>query len=128
MKSIAASLILVSAIGFCQSAAPAFEVAPVKRIVLPPGTFAFTSGPAKPQLSGNRVALSSANLRTLLMFAYDVTDKQISIPKEVTIPGDIYDIAAVAPGEATPGTDERFWSASSSRMSRFPNWSAFSHW
>jgi uncharacterized protein (TIGR03435 family) len=40
------------------------------------------------------------------MFAYNVTDKQISIPKEVTVAGGIYDIAAVAPGDAAPSTDQ----------------------
>jgi uncharacterized protein (TIGR03435 family) len=106
MKSIAAGLILVSSMGLSQSETPAFEVASVKRVVLPPGMFAFTSGPANPQTSGNRVAFSYVNLRALVMFSYGVTDKQISIPKEVTIPNEIYDIAAVAPGEAAPGTDQ----------------------
>ncbi len=106
MKSIAVSFILVSSMGFCQSAAPAFEVASVRRVVFRPGTFGWTSGPPKPRISGNRVALSSVSLLTLLMFAYDVTAKQVSNPKGVKLDGDIYDIAAVAPGEAAPGTDE----------------------
>jgi uncharacterized protein (TIGR03435 family) len=87
MKTIAVSLILVSSAGLGQSAAPAFEVASVKRAVLPPGTFAFTSGPAKPQISGSRVAFSSVNLTGLLRFAYDVMEPQISKPRERTRSG-----------------------------------------
>jgi uncharacterized protein (TIGR03435 family) len=106
MKSITACLILASSMGFCQSAGPAFEVASVKRVVLPPGTVGWISGPARPQISGNRVAFSSVTLRALVLFAYNVTEKQISNAKGVERPGDFYDITAVAPGDAPLGADQ----------------------
>jgi uncharacterized protein (TIGR03435 family) len=110
----AASLVIFSSSCFGQSAAaPAFEVASVKLHTFPRGTFGFSSGgPAKPQVSGNRVTISFVNLTGLLTFAYNMTERQISNPSEASKPsegrtaGEIYDIAAVTPGEAAPGMDQ----------------------
>jgi uncharacterized protein (TIGR03435 family) len=107
MKSITAGLILVSSIGFCQSAAPAFEVASVKRRTFPPGTHGFSSGAANVQISGNRVTVRGfTNIRGLVMYAYNVNEHQIFGSTTGDVWDNFYDIAAISPGEAAPSTDQ----------------------
>src|ERR1700728_3229397 len=106
MKSIATCLILVSSIGFCQPAAPAFEVASVKRHIFETGVFGFNElGATTPRISGNRVAISLAKMPSLIMFAYGVNLHQISGSTTGDVWDNFYDIAAVSPGEAAPTTD-----------------------
>jgi uncharacterized protein (TIGR03435 family) len=107
MKSIATCLILVSTAGLCQSAAPAFEVASIRPHTLPPGTFAFSSGPANVQISGNRVTVrGSTNIRGLVMYAYNVNEHQLSGTTKGGVWDEFYEIAATAPGEGEVSVDQ----------------------
>jgi uncharacterized protein (TIGR03435 family) len=107
MKSIATCLILVSTAGFGQPATPAFEVATVKPYPTRPGTRMFTFGPTEPQVSGNRLTFRAASVQDLVMFAYGLLDqKQISSPPGVTVPREVFEIDAVAPGEGSLGVDQ----------------------
>lgn len=102
------SLALVS--GFGQSApAAAFEVASIRPTIFPKGTFGFSSGgPAVLKTSGNTVTATFTTIRSLLMYAYGVSDYQIvsgGSPRDAPW-SDFYEIAAKTLGESAPNQDQ----------------------
>jgi uncharacterized protein (TIGR03435 family) len=105
MKAIGASLAVFAATGFCQPAAPAFEVASIK-FYAPRSEAPMLTGPIKPQISGNRVTFV-ASVQDLVVFAYNLlNEREVSNPSRLYELRVVYDIEAVAPGEGSPSMDQ----------------------
>lgn len=97
-------------VGLAQpTAAPAFEVASVKAVDLPPGTFPFGDRAAPAiHISGNRVT-TRASISGLVLAAYDLKGFQISSAPDWTDRRgrlQLYDISAKTEGEGTPTLDQ----------------------
>lgn len=91
-----------------QDGAPAFEVASIKRQILPPNVFVFYKPNSDPiRISGNRVTLT-VTLQKLVLAAYNLNDEQVSGGPDWAKRqgGDPYEIAAKVNGDGTPPLDE----------------------
>jgi uncharacterized protein (TIGR03435 family) len=88
------------------AASPAFEVASIKPHRLPPNIGVWSVGPPPIRINGNRVTMTEATFRGLVMAAFDVKDYQFSaVTTRGLGGGDLYDIVANTEGDDTPTLD-----------------------
>jgi len=86
---------------FGQSAPPAlaFEVASIKPHPDPPHSINIST-------SGNRLTVEASYVPSIIVYAFNLKNYQIDIPKSATSAYDMYDIVAKAEGDGTPTRDE----------------------
>lgn len=88
-------------VAFCQSTPlPAFEVASIRLHPDPPHSINIST-------AGNRLTVEGSYVFAIIMYAFNLKNYQIDIPKSLA-PGldTMYDIAAKAEGDGTPTKDE----------------------
>jgi uncharacterized protein (TIGR03435 family) len=85
----------------CQSTPlPAFEVASIRPHLEPPHSINIST-------AGNRLTVEASYVFSIIMYAFNLKNYQIDIPKSLDpSPDAMYDIAAKAEGDATPTKDE----------------------
>jgi uncharacterized protein (TIGR03435 family) len=88
------------AFGQSAPATPAFEVASVKPHPDPPHSMGIST-------SGGRLTVEASYVSAVIMYAYNLKNYQIDIPKSLASANDaMYDIVAKAQGDGVPTTDE----------------------
>src|ERR1700723_3657232 len=83
---------------FGQSATPSrvFEVASIRPHPDPPHSIGIST-------SGNRLTVEASYVFSVILYAFNLKNYQMDIPKSVTFANDsMYDIMAKAQGDATP--------------------------
>ncbi len=104
-------LVLTAVATLGQTRGQSFEVASIRPHLNGAGAPILKEpGITQIRVSGNRVELRAVTLRELVVGAYGIKDYQVSGgPGWATGIGNMFDVDAKAPGDATPGTDQVRW-------------------